>query len=50
MNRVEERHHPQGVLTEEKLTDFIRVFDLEKQEWRGFNASSVTEFEIKKSF
>lgn len=44
MNTIPAEKHPSTTTTND-ATDAIRVFDLEKQEWRSFNLSSVTRFE-----
>lgn len=40
-NVIPEDKQPKGLLVESESADNIRVFDLEKSEWRSFNWGSV---------
>lgn len=37
--------HPKGSTTVNPTSDAVQVFDLEKQEWRSFNTSSIKHIE-----
>ena len=37
--------HPKGLIVEKDEATTIRVFDIEKSEWRSFSIDSVTQFQ-----
>ena len=42
---IPEDKHPKGLIVEKDEATTIRVFDIDKSEWRSFSVDSVTQFQ-----
>jgi predicted RNA-binding protein with RPS1 domain len=46
LNQIPENHHPKGSYSNITSSTNIKVFDLEKNDWRSFNEDTVKHFHI----